>query len=130
MNDLLWTDAIMRMRTRVDRTADSVRDGFPHFADPKTGRWTLTQNGDWTGGYWNAILWLTARATGDERYGRMAANWTERLRPRVESETSAKGLLFYYGAALGAILRRNQTAVNWHLPAPARWPRCTTRKPN
>jgi unsaturated chondroitin disaccharide hydrolase len=117
MSKLSWTDAIMRMRARVDRTADSVSDGFPHFADPASGQWTLTSNGDWTGGYWNGILWLSVHATGAERYARMAANWTERLRPRVDSETSAKGLLFYYGAALGAILGHNATARELALAA-------------
>jgi hypothetical protein len=50
------------MRAPVDRTANTVRDGFPHFTDPATGRWTLTPNGDRSGGYWNAMLWLSAHA--------------------------------------------------------------------
>lgn len=105
------------MRARIDRTADTVHDGFPHFADPATGRWTVTPNGDWTGGYWNGMLWLSAYSTGAEHYARMAANWTERLRPRADSESAAKGLLFYYGAALGAILGQHATAHQLALAA-------------
>ncbi len=105
-----WDEAIARMRARVDHTVATVRGGFPHFAEPAAGRWTLTPHGDWTGGYWNAMLWLTAAATGDDRYARLGADWTERLRARVDSQTSARGLLFYYGAALGAILKGDAAA--------------------
>jgi unsaturated chondroitin disaccharide hydrolase len=117
MNNLSWTDTLTRMRARVDRTAATVREGFPHFADAATGQWTLTPNGDWTGGYWNAMLWLSAHATGDEHYARLAADWTTRLRPRIDSHTSARGLLFYYGAALGAILEQNTPARELALAA-------------
>lgn len=110
MTNQIWTDAIARMRSRIDRTAATVRDGFPHFADPATGVWTLTPAGDWTGGYWIAMLWLTAAATHDDRYTRLAEGWSDRLRSRVDSQTSARGLLFYYGAALGAILNNNAIA--------------------
>ena len=92
------------MRARIDWTARSVAGGYPHFADPATGAWTTTPAGDWTGGYWNGMLWLTAYATGDRRYVELAERWTEPLRMRIGSNSSAKGLLFYYGAAVGAIL--------------------------
>lgn len=110
MDQRIWTDAIARIRSRIDRTAATVREGFPHFADPATGAWTLTPAGDWTGGYWNAMLWLTAAASKDDRYARLAEGWTARLRPGVDSQTSARGLLFYYGAAVGAILTGNTLA--------------------
>ena len=35
-------DALARMRRHVAQTAESVTDGFPHFADPATGTWTTT----------------------------------------------------------------------------------------
>jgi len=110
MENQIWTDAIARMRTRIDRTAATVRDGFPHFADPVTNAWTLTPAGDWTGGYWNGMLWLTAAASGDDHYTRLAEGWTARLRSRIDSQSSARGLLFYYGAAVGAILTNNPLA--------------------
>ena len=68
-----WTDALVRMRARIAGTADTVHDGFPHFADPATGRWTLTPNGDWIGGYWNGMLWLSAYSVGAEHYTCIAA---------------------------------------------------------
>ncbi len=67
MSIALWNDALSRMRNRVDRTAESVKEGFPHFADPDTGRWTCSPAGDWTGGFWNGMLWLSAAGTGARR---------------------------------------------------------------
>lgn len=100
----LWSDALDRMRGRVLDTAASAPAGFPHFADPVTGAWTCSPGGDWTGGFWNGMLWLTAAATGEARVRRWAEVWTERLRPRAQSDTVFRGFLFYYGAALGDIL--------------------------
>src|SRR5690242_15123906 len=100
----VWKDALARMRRHVTQTAETVTGGFPHFADPATGTWTTSPAGDWTGGFWNGMLWLTARY-GDEPRARMwAVQWTARLRPRAESDTVFRGFLFYYGAALGALL--------------------------
>ena len=99
-----WGGALERMRARVIRTAQSAPAGFPHFADPATGAWTCSPAGDWTGGFWNGMLWLSAFATGEARLRQWAEAWTERLRPRAQSDTVFRGFLFYYGAALGDIL--------------------------
>ena len=100
----LWNEAIDRALVRIQDTAAQVKDGFPHWADPETGRWTTTPDGDWTGGYWIGMLWLAAAATGDARYRDWAAPLAERLRARVDAETVFKSFPVYYGAALGAIL--------------------------
>src|SRR5215813_6911927 len=100
----LWTQALARMRGRVAHAANTVTSGFPHFADPATGAWTTSPAGDWTGGFWNGMLWLTARYGDDARARAWAAEWTARLRPRTQSDTVFRGFLFYYGAALGALL--------------------------
>jgi unsaturated chondroitin disaccharide hydrolase len=105
-----WMDALGHMRARVATTATSVRGGFPHFADPATGSWTTSPAGDWTGGFWNGMLWLAARYGGDPRSRGWAAEWTERLRPRAASDTVFRGFLFYYGAALGWLLCRDTAA--------------------
>src|SRR5438067_9685038 len=99
-----WTEAISHMRGRIAQTAETVTTGFPHFADPATGVWTTSPGGDWTGGFWNGMLWLSARYGEDPRARVWAANWTERLRPRASTDTVFRGFLFYYGAALGALL--------------------------
>src|SRR6266568_920228 len=99
-----WSQAIDRMLARVQDTMARVKEGFPHWADPETGRWTTTPDGDWTGGYWIGMLWLAATATGDARYRAGAEPLAERLRARISAETVFKSFPAYYGAALAAIL--------------------------
>jgi unsaturated chondroitin disaccharide hydrolase len=99
-----WGQAIDRMLARIRDTAARVSSGYPHWADPESGDWTTTPDGDWTGGYWVGMLWLAATATGEARYRRLAAPLAERLRGRVDAQTVFKSFPAYYGAALGAIL--------------------------
>src|SRR5688572_3279480 len=110
MSDERWSAAIERMLTRVQDTASRVTTGFPHWADPDTGEWTTTPDGDWTGGFWIGMLWLAATATGDRRYRAWAGRYTERLRARIDAQTVFKSFPAYYGAALGAILHDAQAA--------------------
>jgi unsaturated chondroitin disaccharide hydrolase len=107
MKRVTWDDAIGRIRSRIEDTARSGHAGFPHFADPDTRRWTWSPQGDWTGGYFNAMLWLgaaTGRAEERDRWLGWAREFCSRLRPRLVSDSSSRALLFYYGSALGAIL--------------------------
>ncbi len=99
-----WSGGIDRMLGRIQDTAARVKDGFPHWADPETGQWTTTPEGDWTGGFWIGQLWLAAAATGDARYRSWAAPFAERLRARIDAQTVFKSFPAYYGATLGAIL--------------------------
>lgn len=99
-----WSEIRERMLERVDDTARRVTVGFPNFADPETGEWTTSPQGDWTGGHWVGELWLARGVTGEERYGEWAAEWCEALRPRAASNTIFRSFLFYYGAALGEVL--------------------------
>jgi len=104
MTDALWRAGLDRMLARVEATASSATEGFPHFADPKTGTWTTSPAGDWTGGFWCGMCWLAAQATGEKRHREWALRWAERLKPRAHSDTVFRGFLFYYGALLGAVL--------------------------
>ncbi len=110
MTDRTWTQAIDAMTRRVDATIEQVSEGFPHYADTDTGQWTTSPAGDWTGGYWNGMLWLALHRTADQRYRDAAERWTELLRQRVHSETVFRGFLFWYGAAIGDILTGNALA--------------------
>jgi unsaturated chondroitin disaccharide hydrolase len=115
-----WDDAIERMRARVADTARLAGEGFPHFADPNTKRWTWSSDGDWTGGYFCGLLWLGA-ATGPsadrEQWLSWAHKFSQRLRPRLASDSSSRALLFYYGAALGSILCDDEGARSLALEA-------------
>ena len=106
----LWADGSRRMLERIDDTAWRVTAGFPNFADPETGEWVTSPQGDWTGGHWVGELWLACKVTGQERYGEWAGQWCEALRPRASSSTVFRSFLFYYGAVLGDILLGDERA--------------------
>jgi unsaturated chondroitin disaccharide hydrolase len=92
-----------RLISRVETTAKSDLPGFPHYSDDY-GRWICTRDGDWTGGFWVGMLWLSYLETGEEKFFDWAKKWMRHLRNRIESETVFRCFLFYYGAALGDIL--------------------------
>ncbi len=102
--DQLWLDGSSRILKRCEMSASELDSGFPHFADPETGAWTLSPQGDWTGGYFCAILWLDAHLTGSDNVRALARRFCAALGPRIDSRTVFRAFLFYYGAALGAIV--------------------------
>jgi unsaturated chondroitin disaccharide hydrolase len=108
----LWSDGSQRMLERIEDTARRVKTGFPNFADPETGDWTTSPQGDWTGGHWVGELWIARRVTSEKRYGEWARRWCEALHPRSTSNTVFRSFLFYYGAALGDILLDDRQATD------------------
>jgi unsaturated chondroitin disaccharide hydrolase len=107
------------MRRRIDHNLDVLTSGFPHWADSRTGSWTTTPDGDWTGGAWPGMLWMTAKRTGEARYLAAARAWCDRLRPRAQLQSAFKGFGFYYGAALGDLLCEDAGAAALALQAAA-----------
>jgi unsaturated chondroitin disaccharide hydrolase len=106
----LWEEAAARIARRIEDTARSLSEGFPHFADPETGVWTLSANGDWTGGHWTGMLWLRAKTKGSAQHLEWAQRWCKALRTRVNSDTIFRAFLFYYGAMAGHVLIGNAQA--------------------
>jgi len=92
------------MLERIDATAAAVTPAFPLNADPATGVWKTAPDGRWTGGFWTGLLWLAHRATGSARYAELAINCMGRLESRLPVDNVLNGLVFYYGAAVGAQL--------------------------
>jgi unsaturated chondroitin disaccharide hydrolase len=123
MSEDRWSEAIERMLVRIRDTAARVTKDFPHWADPETGNWTTTPQGDWTGGFWIGMLWLAATSTGDGRYRAWAEPYAERLRARIDAETVFKAFPAYYGAALGAILHEVPAARDTALQTAASFTR-------
>ena len=103
----LFPDAIERMLGRIDSTAAAVGALFPLSADPESGKWMTAPDGRWTGGFWVGQLWLALLASGDARYRTLAEAALARLEVRLGRDNVLNGLVFYYGAALGAQLDGN-----------------------
>ncbi|MBP2586126.1 unsaturated chondroitin disaccharide hydrolase [Streptomyces sp. PvR006] len=98
-----WAEeALGLLLERVGETAEQVGDRFPLYADPADGRWTTTGRGSWTGGFWAGLLWLRAGRTGSADNRAAAAAVTGRLAPWAGADTSTRGLILWYGTALGA----------------------------
>lgn len=105
------------MLSRILATKAVIPEGLPHWGNPETGEWTLTHDGDWTGGAYVGQLWLSrtidpASCSLEEIHQAMA-----RMEPRTEMKTAFKGFGFYYGAALGHILLQDTTAREMALKA-------------
>jgi len=113
----IWDEAISRMLTRLRDTSARVGARYPHWAEPETGDWTTTADGDWTGGFWPGMHWLAAKRTGDEDYHTRAAALAQGLKQRVAVDTVFKSFALYYGAALGAILYGDKAAKELALAA-------------
>ncbi|TQM13373.1 hypothetical protein [Pseudonocardia kunmingensis] len=96
-----WGEARAQMLARVDDMLGSELPGFPHWADPTTGEWFCTEDGDWTGGAWPGMLWSAAAQTGDDRYRDAARAWCARTSERADRTTAFKGFGFFRSVALG-----------------------------
>ena len=82
--------------SRVESILDRVGDAFPYFADPESGEWTTTPNGNWCGGHWIGLLQLAAEHTGDERFTRAARERTETMIEYMPRESMFCGMNFHY----------------------------------
>ncbi len=112
---VLYAEAIDRMLERIERTAAQVGEAFPLSADPATGQWQTAPDGRWTGGFWAGQLWLAHRASGAARFRDLALAAMKRLEVRLPIDNVLNGLVFHYGAAIGAIL--GKCAGNSDAPA-------------
>lgn len=90
LNDLL---------ARVDETRAQVGAGWPYHADPETGIWETTPDGDWCGGHWVEMLRLKGVLEGRADLIEEARDRTEALRPMLERDDQFRGHRFYYSAA-------------------------------
>lgn len=107
MNKNLYLESINMIIDRVENTLDTSPIGFPHYADQQTGKWTFSSNGDWTGGYWVGMLWLTYQITKNKKFKNEAEKLSFKLESRIYDDTVFRGMLFYYSSSLGSILNEN-----------------------
>ncbi|MED2973228.1 glycoside hydrolase family 88 protein [Fictibacillus sp. B-59209] len=110
IKETLMKEAYNQILEGMKITANNTDSQFPHYADGESGEWVYSPYGDWTGGYWNGMNWLAAYGTNDESFLNWARKWTTLLERRIDSKTVFRGFLFYYGAALGSILKGDPMA--------------------
>jgi len=107
----IYADAVERMLERIDATSAALGEAFPLSADPVTGAWQTSPDGRWTGGFWAGLLWLAASASGGARHRDLAEAAMRRLEVRLPVDNVLNGLVFYYGAALGALLEVSEAGA-------------------
>ena len=72
---------------RVDVTLSETGDAFPLVADPETGTWETTPDGNWCAGHWIGLLWLAHdHADSDDERDRYEAAAREHTALLRESE--------------------------------------------
>jgi unsaturated chondroitin disaccharide hydrolase len=98
------SSALAGLLRRVEQTGRIAAGRFPMFADPRTGEWTWSHDGGWSGGFWPGMLWLAEAATGGHRFAELAAESAQRLGSRTDSATVLRGFVFWYGAGIGSVL--------------------------
>lgn len=85
---------------RVDQTLSETGDQFPYFAEPDTGTWVTTPNGNWCGGHWIGLLRLAASHADDtmaaQRYTKAAQKHTEIIHEYMPHGTMFCGMNFHY----------------------------------
>ena len=84
---------------RVGTTRAQLGQAWPYHADPGTGRWQTTADGDWCGGHWVECLRLKGVLEGRPELVDEARARTEALRPKLEKDDQFRGHRFYYSAA-------------------------------
>ncbi|MFB6105577.1 MAG: hypothetical protein ABEJ70_01260 [Halobacteriaceae archaeon] len=83
----------------VQRVASSLSEtgaAFPYYADPETGAWTTTENGNWCGGHWIHMLWMAYAATDDERFREAAREHTDVMTDYMPETTMFRGLCYNF----------------------------------
>lgn len=66
MNKNKAKHALECMLYRVNKTIHELDGEFPYFADPVTGKWTTTIDGNWCAGHFIVLLWLGYKYASNE----------------------------------------------------------------
>lgn len=89
-------EALDLLVDRVETTLEETGAAFPYVADPETGAWQVTDDGNWCGGHWIGLLWLAYDHTGDERFAEAAREHTDVLVDAMVREAMFCGMNFHY----------------------------------
>jgi len=84
---------------RVESTRAEIAEHYPYYADPDTGKWVTTANGDWCSGHWIESLRITGELTGKRDLIDEALERTRLLRPMADFDDMFRAAKFYYSAA-------------------------------
>ncbi|HID04311.1 MAG TPA: hypothetical protein EYH45_01145 [Candidatus Caldiarchaeum subterraneum] len=92
-------EALDLLCERVISIRRDVGNEWPYYADPETGRWVTTKDGDWCAGQWIEMLRIVGDRLGMEELIKEARDRTERIRWKIERDDMFRSMMFYYSAA-------------------------------
>ncbi|WP_323120360.1 unsaturated glucuronyl hydrolase [Burkholderia alba] len=95
--------AIHALLARLARIDAQCGSAFPLYAHGDDDCWTLSNGGSWVGGFWAASWWRRARLTGDRTDRDKASVLSARLAAKLDTDSINRAMLFWYGAAQGAM---------------------------
>lgn len=91
-------DAIL---DRVETTLETGDDRFPFVADPETGTWETTDDGNWCAGHWIGLLWLAHEHRNEKRFARAAARYIDRMESGDVLDSMFGGMCYLYAGFRG-----------------------------
>ncbi|QEN04467.1 glucuronyl hydrolase [Thiospirochaeta perfilievii] len=107
-------EAISYCIERINKNLNTFHgDKFP-MASTEDGKYKVTSNNCWTGGFWTGMLWLAYEWTGDNKYRQEAEShieiYRERLEKRVVIDHHDMGFLYIPSCVAAWKLTKNSYA--------------------
>ena len=113
-------EAIKFVLKKTDENLEVFTDKFPG-PSSINNVYPVTDNYEWTPGFWTGMLWLAYEVTGDEKYRRVAEGqlktYRERLEKQICTETHDLGFLYTLSCVSAYRLTGNQEAKDIALMA-------------
>ncbi len=103
-------NALQNLLNRLDEIDSQCATGFPLYSIGDSNEWLVSQSGSWMGGFWAGCWWLRAHLTQSNIDYTKAVALCEKLRDKIQLDSSYRSLIFWYGAALGDVWFQNDTA--------------------
>lgn len=95
--------AIGALLMRLDTVEELSKDGIPLYSPDWSSRWVISRRGSWMGGFWAGLWWLRAKFSGTAADRGIAQSIRRRLRSQLDVNTINRSMVFWYGAAPGAL---------------------------
>ncbi|GAB7009075.1 glycoside hydrolase family 88 protein [Halorubrum trueperi] len=104
LDDYELLSALDAIVDRILLTLDEMDGAFPFVADPETGAWDTTTDGNWCGGHWIGLLWIASdvRPFEADRIERAARTYTDQIVQSPNLRESMFGGMNYHYAGFRA----------------------------
>ncbi|EGC00503.1 glucuronyl hydrolase [Pseudomonas sp. TJI-51] len=92
-------EALLAPLPRISQQCDGH---FPLYRVDRDSPWKLSRRGSWLGGFWAALWWRRAQASGNAVDVAEARTWSARLAAQLGEPSVNRSFVFWYGAGLAA----------------------------